>query len=190
MQHHICLSARPLICSICGLPYPQKEYCTTCGMDISPAHICQPGPIPHYCHPPRYRGQCPICNTALPIPTYCSSCGADISEPHICINNQYPFFISRPVIVNYHRCFNLPRLSTCHSCGMPLPSPSYCTICGMDISQLHICIANSTFHICLPMHLDSRCLFCGEYLPTPVYCSRCGMDISERHTCKNIFSGW
>jgi len=187
MNTHVCIPKISTTCPACGSPYSIPEFCTSCGMDISPTHICQLKPIIHTCHFPRISGNCLICHSPLPVPTYCTSCGMDISEPHICVNDQLPFNTYRPPLRNFHTCIKPIHSSRCHLCGMFLPPPAYCGICGMDISAPHTCIPKPLPHICRPLISSTRCNLCGEMLPLPTYCHKCGLNITESHSCRSSF---
>ncbi len=72
-------------CDRCGGLLPGRTYCSRCGMDITPPHVCPPAEQPHVCPPyltiPR---RCPHCGEYLPAPRHCPQCGADITPLHVC----------------------------------------------------------------------------------------------------------
>jgi hypothetical protein len=81
-----------------------------------------------------------------------------------------------------HTCS--PKLSQrCFICTELLPTPYFCSSCGMDISEPHICPPKPVKHNCRPVFSQKKCNFCGMFLPKPYYCSSCGMDISDPHNC-------
>ena len=82
----------------------------------------------------------------------------------------------------FHTCS--PKFSQrCHNCGQLLPIPYFCSSCGVDISESHICPPKPVKHLCQPVFLQENCNVCGMFLPQPYYCSSCGMDISGPHYC-------
>jgi hypothetical protein len=82
---HICPAYELEHCEQCGALLPGQTYCTRCGMDITPAHVCKPSAAPHACPPhltmPR---RCSHCGEMLPAPQHCTRCGANITAIHVC----------------------------------------------------------------------------------------------------------
>jgi hypothetical protein len=188
MSIHLCQPKLSINCFICGSPYPTPQYCTQCGADISPRHMCRPQPSLHICHPNYSFRACHLCGSPMPPPHFCTACGTDISERHQCRTSEPPFFTYRPTI-NMHLCQPTFRFSVCTLCGESLSPPSYCPHCGMDISSAHVCTPKLTMHMCHPLHYSQRCVICGETLPLPFYCSQCGQNIAEPHVCRISLSG-
>lgn len=85
-------------------------------------------------------------------------------------------------LTSEHRC--LPRSGqTCPQCGEIIRPPSYCEICGADISPRHVCTPRPLPHICPSSPPPGRCLACGELFPAARFCLTCGAEITPSHRC-------
>ena len=177
---HICRKRITDRCHLCGELLPLPLYCSLCGMDISDIHTCQPKPSHHVCRPLLTRNRCFKCGILLPAPIYCTICGGGIFDSHLCDDDiDTNNFLGS---LNKHICISQSSFICCTSCKLPLPAPFFCSLCGKDISEPHICPPKPQKHFCRPQ-LKMSCLRCGKILPPPVYCNKCGMDISEVHEC-------
>jgi hypothetical protein len=81
-----------------------------------------------------------------------------------------------------HHC--LPRIAQpCPSCSELMPIPSFCGICGEEITTVHQCRPRPLAHICTTEAALGHCLICGEPMPTARFCLTCGGEITPSHQC-------
>lgn len=179
-RQHQCLPLTAQPCPHCGERLEPPVYCGTCGEDISPAHVCQPHPLPHVCANAVPVGRCLACGESLPESRYCTTCGAVITPSHRC-SAAPPTHVHRADPV--HVCPSM-KLRRCPDCGELLPALVYCEHCGVDITPPHVCQPKAAPHICPPhLMMPRRCSHCGELMSSPQHCTRCGADITPVHQC-------
>ena len=81
-----------------------------------------------------------------------------------------------------HDC--LPRQAQlCPTCGKQMALPSFCAICGEDLTPVHQCQLRPLAHVCAVTTTQQNCLACGETMPNPRFCVTCGADITPSHQC-------
>lgn len=86
---HTCPSLKLPRCDRCGELMPAMRFCETCGVEITPPHICTPQPEAHTCPPVvTMPHRCSTCGELLPKPRHCTQCGADITPQHTCARNE------------------------------------------------------------------------------------------------------
>jgi hypothetical protein len=179
VEHH-CLPRTAQTCSLCGELLALPAYCETCGVEISPQHVCPPRPLPHVCPPQPAPGRCLDCGQPLPAKQYCETCGEEITPSHRCPAAP-PTHIHRADPL--HVCPSM-KLQRCPSCRELLPGKQYCTQCGMEITPPHVCHAEPAPHACPPHLLMPRyCSHCGDPLPRSKFCTQCGAEITPAHVC-------
>lgn len=179
VDHH-CLPRPAPSCPMCGERLSAPVHCGICGADITPAHVCQPHPLPHVCGTPPTPGRCVACGESYPARQFCATCGADITPSHRC-RAAPPTQVPRPDPI--HRCpaLELPR---CPACGALLPAMQFCVRCGVEITPVHTCARQQAAHICPPVvTMPRRCPSCGEIKPASQHCTQCGADITPEHVC-------
>jgi hypothetical protein len=81
-----------------------------------------------------------------------------------------------------HHC--LPRFAQpCPSCGEQLSAPTFCGICGEDVTPTHVCALRPLPHTHAPMPVRAACLQCGQPMPAAQFCTTCGADVTPSHRC-------
>jgi hypothetical protein len=179
-QQHSCLPRPARLCPMCGESLAIPIYCGTCGVDITPRHVCAPHPLPHVCANTSTRGTCLACGQAFPASLFCKTCGADITPLHQC--TAAPATQVRRVDP-LHICPALP-IQKCVNCGSVMPSMVFCEHCGVEITAPHVCAPQPEAHVCSPLiTMPRRCAKCGEIMPAHQHCSCCGTDITATHLC-------
>jgi len=84
-----------------------------------------------------------------------------------------------------HHVCNTKLSLPCFKCGEMIPPPSYCSVCGVDVSSPHICQPKPQIHRCIVQMSSRTCRHCQMPLPITQYCRSCGMDITEPHVCRS-----
>ncbi len=178
---HQCLPIPSQICQTCGEALPSPAFCECCGEDVSPAHVCLPRPLPHYCASKPTSTRCLICGEELPQAHFCPTCGERLEAIHHCAQAATPQ-VRRADPVHVCRALSLQY---CGKCGGLMPALKFCETCGMDISLQHACPPQTEPHVCAPYLMIPRsCPRCGETMPTLQHCPHCGKNVTPEHVCR------
>ncbi len=81
-----------------------------------------------------------------------------------------------------HHC--LPRSAqACPTCGELMALPSFCAVCGDELTPVHRCQPRPLAHVCAARTTQQNCLACGQMMSSPRFCLTCGAEITPSHQC-------